>query len=61
MNKRCKETYKKTLQEVLGFIVKMPGKSIVEIVNTLNYAINSLENKKPKDEIKIIFDDEINK
>lgn len=57
----CKETYKKTLEEVLGFIAKMPGKSMVELIRTLNYAISMLGENKQKEEVKVYLNESIDK
>ena len=62
MNDCCKETYRKTLEDVLLFIIKMPGKSMAELISTLKYAIKMLEKlDKPKEEIKISLNELVNK
>lgn len=54
MNDCCKETYRKTLEEVVRLILNTPGKSYYSLVDTLKYAIKVLkENETKTDEIKL--------
>lgn len=57
MNDFCRETYRKTLEEVLGFFVKNPGISITEVIKTLNYAINMLNKCEKINELHTDFNE----
>jgi hypothetical protein len=49
----CKETYKKTLEEVIIHIKSCKHKSFSELLGVLQYTVNML--KEPKIEIDEIF------
>lgn len=51
----CKETYKKTLEEVILLIENMRGKSISCLYGTLKHAVNMLE--KEEKPVNIYFNE----
>ena len=48
MKECCKETYKKTLEEVILHIKSCKHKSFAELFAVLQYAVNMLDEKKPE-------------
>lgn len=48
MKECCKETYKKTIEEVVLHIKACPHKSFAELISVLEYTINMLNEKRPE-------------